>query len=88
MLGEEQEFDLSPRKQCLGWGITGEPSDGWGVGQRKLTYSPPPSVPSLVPRRRTRPTPTSSRHESSEGELSSGMSTISDMRREPAYPGV
>lgn len=87
MLGEEQELDLSPRKQRLGWPVdaTGEPSEGCGVAQRKLTYSPPlPSQPpSLTPRRRTSPTPTSSKQESSDGELSSGMSTISDMSREP-----
>lgn len=82
MLGEEQEFDLSPLKQRLPGGATTVPSGCCGE-QRKLTYSPP-SPPSLAPLDRTRiPTATSIRQESSDGELSSGISTISDINREP-----
>lgn len=81
VLGEEQEFDLSPLKQCLPEGATTIPS-GCCV-ERKLAYSPS-SPPSLSPRGRARtPTPTSMRQESSDGELSSGISTISDINREP-----
>ncbi len=88
MLGEEQELDLSPLRKRL---ALGPPARGLsGVregGPRKLMYSPPspPSPISPAVLLLLSPgylTPTSIRQESSEGEESSGMSTISDISRD------
>ena len=90
VLGEEQELDLSPRMKRL---ALGPPARGlsavWDGGPRKLIYSPrsPPSPTSppgvLFPLSPWCLSPTSIRYESSDGDESSGMSTISDISRDP-----
>ena len=86
MLGEEQELDLSPLMNLL---ALSPPARGLsGVrdsGPRKLMYSPasPPSLEVLLPLSPRFLSPTSIKQESSEGEESSGMSTISDINRDP-----
>lgn len=89
MLGEEQELDLSPLRKRLARGPPARGLSGVCVGgYRKQVYSPPsdPSAPSLtvlLVLALWLLRPTSSRQESSEGEESSGMSTISDIIRDP-----
>lgn len=89
VLGEEQELDLSPRRNLL---ALGPPANGlsgvWDEGPRKLMYSlpspvSPPSLVLLLSRPPWILRPTSMRQESSEGEESSGMSTISDISSDP-----
>lgn len=84
VLGEEQELDRSPLRKRLALGPPASGLSGvWDGGPRKPIGSPPspPSPPSPAVLLHLRPT--SIRQESSEGEESSGMSTISDINREP-----
>lgn len=88
-LGEEQELDLSPLRKRLDLGPPARGLSGvWDRGQRKLAYSPqslpsPPLPAFLLLLSPWVLRPTSIRQESSEGEESSGMSTISDINRDP-----
>lgn len=89
VLGEEQELDLSPLRKRLARGPPARGLSGVCVGgYRKQVYSPlsDPSVPSLavlLVLSLLLLRPTSIRQESSEGEESSRMSTISDIIRDP-----
>lgn len=89
VLGEEQELDLSPRRKRLARGPPARGLSGVCVGgYRKQVYSPlsVPSAPSLsvlLVLSQWLLRPISLRQESSDGEESSGMSTISDIIRDP-----
>lgn len=89
MLGEEQELDLSPLRKRLARGPPARGLSGVCIGgYRKQVYSPlsVPSAPSLavlLVLSLWLLRPTSIRQESSDGEESSGMSTISDIIRDP-----